>query len=417
MAQESARSVALAALREWRRGDRFADAILHSRLSDTSLGAADRAFATELFYGILRNLALLDFWIGILRPGSVDDESRDLLRLGLYQLLRLETPAHAAVFETVELAPRRSRAFVNAVLRSALRRMSELHDAAELAPLSVRSSHPEFLIARWTSTYGTGAAAAICEWDNQPAPVYARINTLRIEPAEFVAQNPGSELLATHPNFVRLASIPTAALENGECYIQDPSTATAVELLAPRCGETVLDACAAPGGKSGMIAALMQNVGTVIACDRDGERVETLAGNLARLGATIAWPQQKDWTAAESNNRDGDTRSFDRILLDAPCSNTGVLRRRIDARWRLRPNDFTRMPHEQLAIARRLVPMLKPGGTFVYSTCSIEPEENEQVVRRMLQEFPFLRLDDQQSVLPFRDAFDGAFAAKLIHPG
>ena len=259
MAQESARSVALAALREWRRGNRFADTILHSALSNASLGAPDRAFATELVYGIIRNLALLDFWIGILRPGSVDDESRDLLRLGLYQLLRLNTPAHAAVFETVELAPRRNRSFVNALLRSALRRTAELHGAAETAPLAVRASHPEFLIDRWTKTYGCDAAAALCEWDNQGAPVYARINTLRMQPAEFAAQHPGSELLATHPTFARLANIPAAALASGDCYIQDPSTATAVELLDPRPGETVLDACAAPGGKSGMIAALMLN--------------------------------------------------------------------------------------------------------------------------------------------------------------
>ena len=416
MAPESARSVALAALREWRRGSRFADAILHSLLANASLGAPDRAFVTELFYGVIRNLALLDFWIGILRPGSVDDESRDLLRLGLYQLLHLRTPAHAAVFETVELASARHRSFVNAVLRAALRRTIELHGAAEAAPLAVRASHPELLIKRWTDTYGSEAAAAMCEWDNQGAPIYARINTLRIKPADFAAQHPGSELLAAHPTFVRLTSVPAAALENGDCYIQDPSTATAVELLDPQPGETVLDACAAPGGKSGMIASLMENVGTVISCDRDADRVETLAGNLARLGASVADAQQKDWTAAESHN-EPDARAFDRILLDAPCTNTGVLRRRVDARWRLRPNDFARMPDEQLAIARRVVPRLKPGGTFVYSTCSIEPEENEQVVARILQEFTFLRLDDQKSVLPFRDGFDGAFAARLVHAG
>ncbi len=416
MAQESARSVARAALREWRGGHRFADAILHSLLAKTEVGAPDRAFATELFYGVIRNLALLDFWIGMLRPGSVDDDSRDLLRLGLYQLLVLQTPAHAAVFETVELAPRRHRSFVNAVLRAALRRTTELQRDAEVAPLAVRTSHPDFLIARWSRIHGSDAAAALCDWDNQAAPVYARINTLRILPEDFVRQHPGSELLPTHPAFVRLGSIPTAALESGDCYIQDPSTATAVELLGPRPGETVLDACAAPGGKSGMMASLMQNAGTVISCDRDAERVDILAGNLSRLGASIAHAQRKDWTAVESNDA-VDTRSFDRILLDAPCTNTGVLRRRVDARWRLRPNDFTRMPQEQIAIARRLVPMMKPGGTFVYSTCSIEPEENEQVVARMLEEFPFLKLDAQQSVLPFRDGFDGAFAARLIHTG
>ena len=416
MAHQSARGVALAALRECRRGTRFADAILQPLLTSSSLTAPDRAFATELFYGTLRNLTLLDFWVGILRPGSVDDESRDLLRLGLYQVFRLRTPGHAAVFETVELAPRRHRAFINAVLRSALRRADELQAAADDAPLAIRASHPEFLIQRWAKTYGSDAAASLCDWDNQSAPVYARINTLRILPSDFLRQHPGSEPLASDATFVRVPVIPTDALERGDCYIQDPSTARAVQLLNPQPSETVLDACAAPGGKSGMIAAMMQNAGTLVACDRDPARVEKLAENLARLGATIARVSPKDWTAA-APTESLPANSFDRILLDTPCTNTGVLRRRVDARWRLRPNDFVRMPEEQLTIVRRLVPLLKPGGTFVYSTCSIEPEENEQVVARALQEFPFLRLDAQQSVLPFRDAFDGAFAAKLVHAG
>jgi 16S rRNA (cytosine967-C5)-methyltransferase len=125
---------------------------------------------------------------------------------------------------------------------------------------------------------------------------------------------------------------------------------------------------------------------------------------------------QKDWTAQRTAEEFA-PGSFDRILLDAPCTNTGVLRRRVDARWRLQPNDFARMAEEQLKILRRLVPLLKPGGALVYSTCSIEPEENEQVVSRALAEFPFLRPDGERSVLPFRDGYDGAFAAKLLHAG
>ena len=416
MAHHSARGLAFAALREWRRGDRFADSVLQTLLAASPLAGSDRAFATELFYGILRNLTLLDFWIGLLRSGSIDDESRDLLRLGLYQLFCLQTPGHAAVFETVELAARRNRSFVNAILRSASRRAAELQQAGDTASLVTRTSHPGFLIERWTRTLGADAAAALCEWDNRSAPLYARINTLRTSPGEFLAQHAGSERLETHPLFVRLTNVPTEALHRGDCYIQDPSTSTAVELLAPQSGESVLDACAAPGGKSGYIAALMQNTGELVACDRDPARVATLAGNLERLGATIAHIAQKDW-AAPATADEFAPHSFDRILLDAPCSNTGVLRRRVDARWRLEPHDFKRMPEEQFAILRRLVPLLKPGGTLVYSTCSIEPEENEQVVARVMAEFPFLRADDQRSILPFRDAFDGAFAAKLLHAG
>ncbi|HSH39976.1 MAG TPA: RsmB/NOP family class I SAM-dependent RNA methyltransferase, partial [Chthoniobacterales bacterium] len=248
------------------------------------------------------------------------------------------------------------------------------------------------------------------------APVYARINTLRVSRDDFLAQHTGSAPVPNHPLFVRLTSVPSDALDRGDCYIQDPSTSAAVELLAPSPGEIVLDACAAPGGKSGLIAAMMQNTGELVASDRNAGRVEKLSGNLSRLGVSIARIERTDWTSGAAVDAFA-PRSFDRILLDAPCSNTGVLRRRVDARWRLRPNDFTRMPEEQLSILRRLAPLLKPGGTLVYSTCSIEPEENEVVVSRIAAEFPFLRPDATTSILPFRDGFDGAYAARLVHAG
>ncbi|MBA3273680.1 MAG: hypothetical protein H0T11_07390 [Chthoniobacterales bacterium] len=145
MAHASARALALAALEQWRHGHRFADAILQDLLSRSSLSGSDRSFATELFYGVLRNLTLLDFWISRLRSGSLDNGSRDLLRLGLYQMFLLHTAGHAAVFETVELAPKKSRSLINAILRNALRRADELQKAAASAPLNTRSSHPDFL--------------------------------------------------------------------------------------------------------------------------------------------------------------------------------------------------------------------------------------------------------------------------------
>ena len=201
------------------------------------------------------------------------------------------------------------------------------------------------------------------------------------------------------------------ALAAGDCYIQDPSTAAACLLLDPKPGERVLDACAAPGGKTGYLAELMRNDGFILACDRDENRVGTLRDNLERLGVTIGRSIRHDWsTEGELPDQTG----FDRILLDAPCTNTGVMRRRVDLRWRLRPEDFSRMPAEQLGIVRATIPLLRNNGALVYSTCSIEPEENEGVVAAILREFPFLKLVEQTSLLPFRDGFDGAFAAKLI---
>ncbi|MFN2475554.1 MAG: 16S rRNA (cytosine(967)-C(5))-methyltransferase RsmB [Chthoniobacterales bacterium] len=413
MATASARALAVAALDQWRHGHRFADAILQHLLSTSELSGSDRSFATELFYGILRNLSLLDFWIGELRSGSLDDRSRDLLRLGLYQLFCLNTAGHAAVFETVALAPKTSRSLVNAILRNALRRADELRSAADAADLAIRKSHPTFLIERWTEAFGIEPAAALCEWNNQPAPIYARVNQLKTDTAAFASADDTRQVLPDRANFVRLSTIPGDALERGECYIQDPSTAVACELLDAKPGEAVLDACAAPGGKTAYLAERMQNRGELIACDREPARLAILTANLERLGATIAKIAQQDWLAEElapALHR----RYFDRILVDAPCTNTGVMRRRVDVRWRLTRDDFARMAAEQLKILRAVVPRLKRGGALVYSTCSIEPEENDGVVTRLLKEFPSMRFEEQRSVLPFRDGFDGAFASKLI---
>ena len=170
----------------------------------------------------------------------------------------------------------------------------------------------------------------------------------------------------------------------------------------------MLDACAAPGGKTGYLAELMKNQGTILACDRDEGRIRTLQDNLERLGVGIAQFAQHDWTSGEPLPDAAAISPFDRILVDAPCSNTGVMRRRVDLRWRLTRNDFLRMREEQLRILRATIPLLKTGGVLVYSTCSIEPEENEEVVQAITQEFPFLKLVEQVSLLPFRDGFDGA---------
>jgi 16S rRNA (cytosine967-C5)-methyltransferase len=411
----SSRVVALAALEEWRDGHRFADAILGELLRRGDLTAADRGFATELFYGLLRNLILLDFWIGELRSGHLDHDSRDLLRLGLYQLFLLQTPEHAAIYETVELAGRRNRALINGVLRNAVRAKADLLQKADVQTLSVRKSHPQFLIDRWTKHFGGQETETLCDWNNQPAPIYARINRLKISDTDFRTQVASARCADRTPqrvvptNFVCLTSLPSDALTAGHCYIQDPSTAIACYLLDPQPDERVLDACAAPGGKTGFIAELMKNNGFILGCDRDQRRVEVLRDNLERLGVEIAKTVRHDWTQPLAEET-----PFDRILIDAPCSNTGVMRRRVDVRWRLTPDDFSRMVVEQLRIVRSAIPLLKPGGVLVYSTCSLEPEENEQVVERTLKEFSFLKLTEEKSVLPFRDGFDGAYAAGFV---
>jgi 16S rRNA (cytosine967-C5)-methyltransferase len=413
MARRSARETALAALRLWRKEKRFADSIISGLLANTDLTPSDRAFALELFYGVLRNLTLLDFWIGFLRASHIESNVRDILRLGLYQVFLLKTPEHAAVHETVAIALQKQRAIINAVLRGAIRRRTELLKQADAQPLFVRTSHPQFLVERWQQHFGAENTEQLCEWNNRPAPMYGRINRIKIDPETFLHLYPDARSLPGNSDFVEFNTLPKAALDSGHCYIQDPSTAIACQLLDAKPGEKILDACAAPGGKTAYLAQLMKNVGVIISSDRDGERLQILKDNLGRLGATIVRSVRHDWTRKDLPKEVAAIAPFDRVLLDAPCTNTGVIRRRIDVRWRLRPKDFGQMSNDQLLISRAVFRLLKPGGTLVYSTCSLEPEENEKVVHRLGAELPALSLEAENDCLPFRDGFDGAFAAKF----
>jgi 16S rRNA (cytosine967-C5)-methyltransferase len=414
MAERSARETALAALLLWRTEKRFADSIISGILANADLTLSDRAFALELFYGVLRNLMLLDFWIDCLRISRIESSVRDVLRLGVYQIFLLKTPEHAAVHETVAIAARKQRSIVNAVLRTAIRQRNKLFADANAQLLFVRTSHPQFLVERWQQHFGTEYTEKLCKWNNRPAPIYGRINRIKIDPEVFALLYPDSRPLPSNPDFVEFNNLPTAALDSGQCYIQDPSTAMACQLLDPKPGEKILDACAAPGGKTTYLAQLMQNRGLIIACDRDRKRLQILKDNIGRLSTTIVRAIRHDWARYDPPEEILSIAPFDRVLLDAPCTNTGVMRRRIDVRWRLRPEDFSRMSNEQLTIARAVIGLLKPGGTLVYSTCSLEPEENEQVVRRLLAEPPAPGLEAEKESLPFRDGFDGAYAAKIL---
>lgn len=397
------------ALLEWEKGKHFSDEILHTALERETLSSLDRAFFMETFFGVLRNLSRLDFLLSRLRDGSIDPETRAVLRLGLYQIFHMRTADHAAVNETVNLAGR-ARGLVNAILRRALREKPALESALAAAAPSVGTSHPEFLLTRWHTAFGPDATRLLCAWNNQPAEVHVRANELRIPFAELLRNLPGAEPTPAHPLAIKVEQLPFAAITQGHCYVQDPSTLLACDLLAPQPGETVLDACAAPGGKTTYLAQLMHNLGRIVACDLYESRVARLRDNVARLGVTIAEVIQHDCMQAGPPLTPA---SFDRILVDAPCSNTGVIRRRVDVRWRLTDEDFIRMPAQQLALLRRTATLLKPGGTLVYSTCSLEAEENDQVVERALASVPDLRFVESRRTLPFVDRVDGAFAAKF----
>lgn len=403
------RQCCIAALLEWEKGKAFSDEILHTVLDREELSPLDRAFFMETFFGVLRNLSRLDFMIGQLRDGRIDPHTREVLRLGLYQLFHMRTAPYAVVNETVELAGR-ARGLVNAILRRAQRENDALAAAVAAAGPAVAMSHPAFLIARWEAEFGSTTTARLLAWNNSPAEVHVRVNELKTTRGDLLKSTAGAEASAVHPLAIKVKRIPLEWLAQGLCYIQDPSTLLACDLLAPQPGELVLDACAAPGGKATYLAQLMRNEGTIVACDLYESRVARLRENLQRLGIRNTRSLLHDCMLAAPP---GGITQFDRILVDAPCSNTGVIRRRVDVRWRLTEEDFIRMPAQQLALLRRTATFLRPGGTLVYSTCSLEREENEQVVERALAEIPGLHFLESRRTLPFTDEVDGAFAAKF----
>ena len=202
MARRSARQTALVALRLWRKEKRFADSIISGLLANTDLTPSDRAFALELFYGVLRNLTLLDFWIGCLRASRIETNVRDILRLGLHQVFLLKTPEHAAVHETVAIASQKQRPIINAVLRNAIRQRSELLAQADAQPLFVRTSNPQFLVERWQQHFGAECTEQLCKWNNRPAPIYGRVNRIKTIPETFLQLYPDSRPLPGNPDFI-----------------------------------------------------------------------------------------------------------------------------------------------------------------------------------------------------------------------
>lgn len=400
------RQAAVSALRAWAKGHDYAESLVERHAHRRMLSSADRGLLQAILFGVLRHRRLLDHWIGELREGKLDPETRDVLRVGLCQLLILGLPDHAAVNETVESGKASVRGLVNAVLRRAVLTRKKLLDEVADLPPAVALSHPDWLFNRWKAAFGKKETIALMEWNNRPAETFLRINPLA--DACEVAGTP----VDGAPGFYQIEGQPSAALlASGAVYVQDPATRHAVELLAPQPGERILDACAAPGGKAFLIAAAMGSAEGLVCTDSNEKRLPRLRENLQRLHAGEAAVSVHDWTKPAPADWHG---AFDGILLDVPCSNTGVIRRRVDVRWRLQAPDITKIAATQRRILENALPCLKPGGRLVYSTCSIEREENQAQVEAFLTAHPQCAADGTREALPFRDHTDGAFAARIV---
>ncbi len=427
MHAQNPRQIAARVLSQRLTSGEYTENLLETALATARLSPADRGLCHELVCGVVRWQTTLDRLIA--RKTTPGREQRpalqNLLRLGLYQIFWLDRiPPHAAVHETVEQAKRSGygsqAGFINAVLRGYLRETDEIKKI--LADMKISQpalgwSHPEWLVEKWRKNFGDEKTRQLLEWNNTPPKTFARVNTLKTDAGklverwreenadyDFVTRDWTGENLAfelkSHPPLNSLGS-----LRDGWFYVQDPGTLLAPALLGAQPGETILDLCAAPGGKTTFIAQLMNNTGKIVARDLDPNRLKLVRENCARLGVTIV----------ETALPAASEAIFDRILIDAPCSNTGVMRRRVDLRWRIQAAEIERLRATQLGLLNQAATKLKPGGVLVYSTCSLEPEENSEVVKQFLAAHQNFKLETERQLLPFADAVDGAYVAKLKH--
>lgn len=369
---------------------------------------ADRAFVQDLVYIVIRRLRPLRKVLGALVTKWPKGELEALLYVGAAQVLYMdEVPDFAAVNETVEAAKQcdnKSVAkVVNAVLRNLIRRREEFEQMIAAAPLEERESFPTALVRRWTARFGAENAAKLCAWHNEPAETF-----LARKDGSFVALERGKKVTEV-PGFAE-----------GGFIVQDPGTALAVELVDAQPGEAILDACAAPGGKT---IQLVWRGAKVTACEVNPKRRRKLEENLIRSRSEVEVicaltgedfrRETEDGSAIKQSNNQT-IEQFPKVLVDAPCSNTGVLRRRPDARWNWSVEKLEALVKLQAEILDQVEPLVAPGGTLVYSTCSNEPEENFEQVNAFLSRHPDFTLDVTRESVPFESGHDGAFAARFV---
>lgn len=424
----------------------YADLLLDHAFKSTALSERDRALLTEITYGTLRWRGTIDAHLNcqLRRPlADADPFLKNLLRITLYQLLYLDkVPPYAAVNEAVELAKARSGVreggFVNGVLRNFLRSTggamkSQLVDKSESA-MAIKHSHPEWLVLCWVKHFGRKNAAALMRANNERPPLVLRVNlhrTNRKAVLDRLQENGISAELTPHsPQGIIINSGGVleriVGFQEGLFQVQSEASQLIAYLLAPCPGERILDACAAPGGKTTHIAELMEDSGELIASDTSAKGIEKIRENCARLGLASVHTVRADL----SHGLSGSCRDpYDRILVDAPCSGFGTLRSHPEIKWQRDESDIRRLSRLQATILSQVASLLKRGGILVYSTCTLIREENEQVVQKFLALHKEFELQDAASflpvsakhmvhdayflALPHRDNTDGFFAARM----
>lgn len=440
----TSRDAALEALYRVEVRSSYADLALEGILKGSDLDPRDRRLATELTFGCIRWRKRIDYILSKFLKGEVarlDPYTRNILRLGAYQVFFLDRiPDYAAISEAVKqskkFGSKGCSSLVNGVLRSMAERSSDIvfpdgkHQPVE--HISTFYSHPRWLVDRWVKRYGVEETQRLCEANNSIPPLSIRANLLKTTREE-LSEKLQQENVSSQPGRLSSSSLSIvirddlASLEGyrkGLFQVQDESSVLVSDILEPRPGETIVDLCSGPGGKTTHIAELMEDEGLVIAVDIRRSRLKFVLDNAGRLGLNII-------VGVVADGQFFGARSADRILVDAPCSGLGVLRRRADLRWRMSEKEIVNLSRLQLALLLSAADSVRAGGILVYSTCTIEPEENELVVSRFLELRGDYRLEDAGGfvasslvdeegyyrTLPHKQGLDGAFAARLVKAG
>lgn len=396
---KSAREAALTVLERCRRDQAFSDALLGSVMQTAGLDSKDRALCTRLCYGVLQNMLLCDFYIDkfVSKAQKLEPKVRDILRLSVYQILLLDKiPSHAAVNEGVELCRKYGFARASGLVNAVLRRITENKDKLPPIPdkdikefLSIKYSTPPELVKKLTDEFSIDFTEGLLRANNEAAPLTVQVNTLKTTASElrFALEAKGIELTphVIIPDCFELngAGDLTELEEcgNGLFYVQDAAARIAVLAAAPKPGDTVLDACSAPGGKSFAAALMMNNSGKISAFDiHDNKLIRVREGSL-RLGIDIITTGVMDAAKPDAGLRE----TFDIVIADVPCSGLGVIRKKPDIRYK-DMKEIDKLPETQLAILNGLSSCVRPGGVLLYSTCTVLEKENGGVVDRFLKD-------------------------------
>lgn len=444
---DSSRQLAFLTLRAIHQGA-FADVALDRTLYRDALSNADRRLLTELVYGCVRRARTLDVLIDQLarKPAQHQPPNvRSLLHLGLYQLRYLsQIPPSAAVNTTVELAKANGltglSGLINGILRQYLRRSAEGDPLTlptdPVARLGVQHSFPDWMVQVWLQQFDQEQTEALCQWLNHPPHIDLRVNLLRATPEQVAAalHQVGVETqpIPHLPQGLRLQTPPGAiaqlpGFQEGWWMVQDASAQLVTHLLDPQPGDHIVDACAAPGGKTAHMAECMGDRGIIWACDRTASRLKKIHANAERLGLTCIQVCE-----ADSRQTTRFTAQADRVLVDAPCSGLGTLNRHADARWRQTPETVAELAQLQAALLHHAATWVKPGGILVYSTCTLHPDENEAIAQSFLTHHPHWQIDPLPThhpatpfltaagwirVLPPEHNMDGFFMVRWRHTG